>query len=214
MLELTSHSEEQTQRIAALLAAELRGGDVIALHGPLGAGKTCFVRGLAEGLGLDASEVSSPTFVICAEYGEATDETRAKLAHLDAYRLSGPEELESIGLDELLARDDVVVAVEWAERCGEALPEVCIDVVLAHVDEQVRTIRIDADSSIVDRLRGLQQAAAGGQTRCPICGTPVPPTAAQYPFCSARCRLVDLGKWMGGDYRVSRGTEQADYGEE
>src|SRR5688572_12984790 len=126
-----SSSEQQTIDLAAALAQRLIPGDIIALEGPLGSGKTCFVRGLARGLGIDPTQVSSPTFIIVHEY-------EARLYHLDAYRLQGgtPEELESIGWTELLhaaaGRNDenggaggtggAVIAIEWPSRIGLALP--------------------------------------------------------------------------------------------
>jgi tRNA threonylcarbamoyladenosine biosynthesis protein TsaE len=90
----------------------------VALVGPLGAGKTAFVQGLAEGLGVDPGEVASPTFVIASEYPE----TRGlRLVHADLYRLESEAELEAAGFRDLLA-PDVVLAVEWADRFPDALP--------------------------------------------------------------------------------------------
>jgi tRNA threonylcarbamoyladenosine biosynthesis protein TsaE len=109
---LTS-SEEETSAAGERLAARLQGGDVVLLHGDLGAGKTAFVRGLARGLGASPEDVSSPTFTIIQEY-------RGRLMtvyHVDLYRLQ-PLETADLGLDELADRD-AVVAVEWAERWDE-----------------------------------------------------------------------------------------------
>ncbi len=101
-------SEEESSAAGERLAAALRPGDVILLHGDLGAGKTAFVRGLARGLGVDPDEVTSPTFTLIQEY-----RGRTTLYHVDLYRLA-PREVEDLGLDELLS--DGIVAVEWAER--------------------------------------------------------------------------------------------------
>ncbi len=101
-------SEEESSAAGERLAAALRAGDVILLHGDLGAGKTAFVRGLARGLGVDPDEVTSPTFALIQEY-----RGRTTLFHVDLYRLA-PREVEDLGLDDLVP--DGIVAVEWAER--------------------------------------------------------------------------------------------------
>ena len=214
MIRITSHSEAETHRAAQLLAVRLRGGDVVALYGPLGAGKTCFVRGLAEGLGCDPSQVASPTFVICAEYEPAQTEPSPMLAHLDGYRLTSPAELESIGLDELLRRRDMILAVEWADRCGDALPDDRINVELGHIDAQTREIVIMAQPALEDRLGLLRHAVAAAPSACPICRKPVTPFVQSFPFCSQRCRLVDLGKWLREGYRLTGGVGEGDAGGE
>lgn len=103
-----STGEADTIRLGRALAAGLRAGDVVLLEGPLGAGKTAFVRGLAEGLGCDPDGVSSPTFTIVQEYRGETP-----LQHVDLYRLS-PAEVDDLGLDELMSES--VLAVEWPDR--------------------------------------------------------------------------------------------------
>ncbi|MHC4991722.1 MAG: tRNA (adenosine(37)-N6)-threonylcarbamoyltransferase complex ATPase subunit type 1 TsaE [Planctomycetota bacterium] len=193
-LELVTQSARETADFARRLAERLRPGDLVALHGELGAGKTTFVRGLAEGLGLDPGQVSSPTFVLCQEY-EDSDAVR-RLAHIDAYRLGGVEELEGLGFDELLRSGDVVVAVEWAERIAPALPDERVDVDLEHENEQSRRLTLRAGPSLADRLPRA--------TACLTCGRTVPPTAPTFPFCRPRCRDADLGRWLGGNYRISR----------
>jgi tRNA threonylcarbamoyladenosine biosynthesis protein TsaE len=106
---------------------------VVRVSGPLGAGKTAFVRGLAQGLGCDPSDVSSPTFTIIQEYPGAT-----RLQHVDLYRLS-PAEVRDLALDDLL--DDAVMAVEWPDRWLDA-PAESIDVVIEVVGEGERRIVI------------------------------------------------------------------------
>jgi tRNA threonylcarbamoyladenosine biosynthesis protein TsaE len=113
---LCSSSEEETRAIAARLARNLRPGSVLLLSGDLGAGKTAFVRGLAEGLGLSADEVTSPTFTLVHEYRGG----RLPLVHVDLYRLDSAD-LAEIGLDDDLAAAGVV-AVEWPERLGRPVP--------------------------------------------------------------------------------------------
>jgi tRNA threonylcarbamoyladenosine biosynthesis protein TsaE len=126
-----STSSAMTMQIAATLASSLRPGDILTLSGDLGAGKTCFVRGLARGLGLDVRAVSSPTYVLVHEY-QPEDRRGLALIHIDAYRLNGSEELESIGWREILERTNVVIAIEWPERIADEIPEKHIAIQLAH----------------------------------------------------------------------------------
>ena len=111
----TTSSEAETAAVGRDLARDLRPGAVVLLSGPLGAGKTAFVRGLAEGLGCDADAVSSPTFTIIQEYRGAVT-----LQHVDLYRLS-PAEVDELGLDDLF--EDHVAAIEWPERWRRAPPD-------------------------------------------------------------------------------------------
>ncbi len=105
-----AQSESATHAAGCALAAQIAPGTVVLLYGDLGAGKTVFVRGLAEGLGLDPDAVSSPTFTIVQEYRGAA----VTLQHVDLYRLS-PREVEDLALEDLLT-DSTVMAIEWAER--------------------------------------------------------------------------------------------------
>ncbi|HEX8534448.1 MAG TPA: tRNA (adenosine(37)-N6)-threonylcarbamoyltransferase complex ATPase subunit type 1 TsaE [Allosphingosinicella sp.] len=105
---------EDTEQLGAELAAELRAGDVIALFGDLGAGKTTFTRGLLRGLGFEG-DVGSPTFPIVQTY----EELRVPLWHVDLYRIEDPEELPELALDE--ARSDAALVIEWPERLGALL---------------------------------------------------------------------------------------------
>ena len=115
----------------------LAAGDVVLLHGQLGAGKTAFVRGLARGLGADAEEVSSPTFTLIQEYASG----RLPLFHVDLYRLEAAE-VDDLGLDELIGGEDVV-AIEWAERWRDR-PHGAIDVTIEDEGEDRRRITIKA----------------------------------------------------------------------
>ncbi len=129
-----STSVEQTEALAAHLGRCLAAGDVVLLHGDLGAGKTAFVRGLAAGLGADPDEVSSPTFTLMQEY-----RGRLPLRHLDLYRIASPEEADDLGLDEAAA--GAVLAVEWPERLGAPWPGAW-RVELTVVDEETRDVRV------------------------------------------------------------------------
>ena len=110
-----SNSEEQTRQVAAALATQLDRGAVVLLKGDLGAGKTAFVRGLAEGLGLNPDDVTSPTFTLVHEYRGG----RVPLIHVDLYRLDRAD-LDEIGLDQDLAAAGIV-AVEWSERLSRTM---------------------------------------------------------------------------------------------
>ena len=138
----TSHSVRDTESIGAELARSLTGGEVIALYGELGAGKTQFTRGLVKGLGGDGHDVSSPTFVLLNIY----ETPRLKVFHLDAYRVSGPDDFDAIGFSELLEQNGVVV-VEWPARVEELLPRGAgskrINVHLETTSAHGRRIRIE-----------------------------------------------------------------------
>jgi len=178
---------EDTEAFAEVFAARLEPGDVIALEGDLGAGKTCFVRGLARGLGIDPADVSSPTFVSMQRYGGG----RVPLVHVDAWRMHSAEDLETIGWDEFLAMRDAVVAVEWPSKVLAAMPARRIDVTLAPSASGGRMVMVD------DRRHEAQATA------CRTCGAPA---RANDPFCSDRCRAVDLRRWLTGAYRISGGS--------
>ena len=132
-----SHSVADTERIAGELASTLRGGDVVALHGDLGAGKTQFTRGLVRGLGGDTTLVSSPTYVLLHVYPTPT----LTVYHLDAYRVGGAEDFEAIGFDELLEQGGVVV-VEWPSRVSDLFPATTLWVTISTTDETTREITI------------------------------------------------------------------------
>ena len=103
-------SEDETMAAGATLAQRLSAGDVLLLHGELGAGKTAFVRGVAQGLGARVDDVSSPTFTLIQEY----DSGRLMLYHVDLYRLE-PAEVDDLGLEELVESGGIV-AIEWPDR--------------------------------------------------------------------------------------------------
>ena len=125
-LSVRSRSADQTRALGRLLGERLRGGDVVGLTGPLGAGKTCFVQGLARGTGVpESAAVTSPTFVLVAEYPG-----RLWLRHADFYRVESYARLLDAGFDDLQAPDGVLV-VEWPERFPEALPAERLDLRIA-----------------------------------------------------------------------------------
>ena len=135
MIVHTTESEEQTSAVARELAGGLAAGDVVLLEGNLGAGKTAFVRGLADGLGIDISEVSSPTFTLVHEYRGG----RLTLYHVDLYRLDRAA-TEDLGLEELGVADGVL-AVEWPDRLTHPLTP-ATNVQIDFVDDTTRRISI------------------------------------------------------------------------
>ena len=132
-----THSEDETRRLASQLAATLAPGAVLLLSGDLGAGKTAFVRGLAEGMGVDAGEVTSPTFTLVHEYRGG----RLPLIHVDLYRLDSAD-LDEIGLDPDVAAEGVV-AVEWPERLVRGVRG-AVAIRIEDGGEDERRITIDA----------------------------------------------------------------------
>jgi tRNA threonylcarbamoyladenosine biosynthesis protein TsaE len=106
---------EETFNLGRSVGARLAGGEVLLMDGPLGAGKTVFVKGLADALGVEEEEVSSPSFTLVNRYGEG----RLVLYHVDLYRLAeGAAAAHAIDLEELLAEEQAVIVIEWAERLG------------------------------------------------------------------------------------------------
>lgn len=140
-----TRSEDETRALAAELADELAAGDVVALVGPLGAGKTAFVRGLAEGLGLAAgARVSSPSYTLVNEVELAkTVRGASALVHLDLYRIDpdeGDEALEALGFSEL--PEGAIVVIEWPERAPAALAAASVRVDLTDLGGERRRIEL------------------------------------------------------------------------
>ena len=156
---LVSMSLQHTDRIGQAIGHVLRGGETIALYGPLGAGKTALVRGIAQGLGASPAEVTSPTFVVIHEY----DQGRLPLAHMDLYRVRSPRDLESTGLIEYFSGQTVTV-IEWAEKGLAALPQDRIEITLNHRAMRSRMIQLRATgpkSNEVIALARMQYRKAG-----------------------------------------------------
>src|SRR5438309_6099942 len=112
--EIISHNESETFDLGERLGRELTGGDIILLDGPLGAGKTMLVKGIASALGIDQEEVTSPSFTLVNPHNG-----RLLLYHIDLYRLDeGATAAHAVDLDEILTDENAVVIIEWAERLG------------------------------------------------------------------------------------------------
>lgn len=162
--ELVSSSHRNTDRLGRVLGRALRGGETIALFGPLGAGKTALVRGIAHGLGASPTVVTSPTFVVIHEY-----QGRLPLAHVDLYRTRSSREIESTGLIEYLS-GQTITAIEWADKGLALLPHDRIEITLSHRAAQSRTIQLSATGPMSDdvlahahrlygKTRGTHQAS-------------------------------------------------------
>jgi tRNA threonylcarbamoyladenosine biosynthesis protein TsaE len=160
--ELVSASHRHTDQLGQALGSALRGGETIALYGPLGAGKTALVRGIAQGLGAAPTAVTSPTFVVIHEY-----QGRLPLAHVDLYRIRSVRELESTGLIEYFS-GQTVTAIEWADKGLGLLPHDRIEITLSHRDAQSRTIQLNATGPTSDGVLALarrQYSKARGKHR-------------------------------------------------
>jgi tRNA threonylcarbamoyladenosine biosynthesis protein TsaE len=153
-LELTTTTVAGTEALAARLAAALAPGDLIALDGPLGAGKTAFVRGLAAGLGLDVRLVKSPTFVLHHVYGSPP-----RLHHLDLYRLGPGARIGLLDLDGLL--DSAPAAVEWAGH-ADLEPWRPLNVVIDIAGDEIRHLTVHQPERAPDRLVIAWRAAVAG----------------------------------------------------
>ncbi len=157
MLEFFSRSPEQTRRIGMRLGALLDAGDVISLQGDLGAGKTTFTQGIAQGWG-SLDPVSSPTFILVNQYRRADGE---KLFHLDAYRLDSAPEAEELDLDSMLVEGALIV--EWPERLGGLLPPDHLRIRFEHITEEHRRMEFRASGVRYDGLLGeIRRLVVGG----------------------------------------------------
>jgi len=148
-----SRSTEATEALAHALGETFEGGELLALDGELGAGKTAFVRGLARGLGI-AGPVSSPTFTLMQEY-----EGRLLLRHFDAWMESRERSFLADGGSDAL-EDGAVCAIEWSERIADWLPEPHLRIALAHLSPEERRIELQVvgDGPAADRLRATLDA--------------------------------------------------------
>lgn len=157
-LEFLSHSPEQTQRVGVRLGELLPPGALVCLEGELGAGKTTLAQGIARGWGaLDA--VTSPTFILVNEYRRADGQC---LFHVDAFRLTGESEAESIGLLELIEAEGPVV-IEWAEKLKGILPAERLWIRLQWAEELRRSLNLDARGAEYEALlKSFRRAAFGG----------------------------------------------------
>ena len=153
LVEIESESAEQTFAMGFAVGQQAEEGDVFALSGELGAGKTCFTGGLARGLGVGEDyTITSPTFTLVNEYPG-----RLRLYHFDVYRLNRIGELDDLGYDEYVSGKGVV-AIEWAEKIAGALPPDTVSIHFTYVDENKRTIRISGPRKrVCDLLKDIKR---------------------------------------------------------
>jgi tRNA threonylcarbamoyladenosine biosynthesis protein TsaE len=144
-LVVLSGSPERTRQAGRALGGLLEEGAYICLYGELGAGKTTFVQGVADGLGVNEQYITSPSFSIINEYAG-----RLTLYHIDLYRLSGPDDLEGIGFPEYPGRG--VVVVEWPERAQGLLPAHRLDILIEYVSESTRKITFSARGKVYESI--------------------------------------------------------------
>jgi tRNA threonylcarbamoyladenosine biosynthesis protein TsaE len=155
-MDFFSRSPEQTRRIGVRLGGALQAGDIICLQGDLGAGKTTFVQGIAQGWGSKDS-VSSPTFILVNVYRRGVG---GQLFHMDAYRLESTPEAEELDLDTMLAQGPLIV--EWPERIDGLVPAENLWVKLEHVDEEEREMKFKSHGKRYDALLDVIRHAFGG----------------------------------------------------
>jgi len=143
--EFVSHDEQETFALGQRIGEQLSGGEILLLDGPLGAGKTVFVKGIAHALGLDAADVTSPSFTLVNPH-----QGRLLLYHIDLYRLDeGASAAHAVDLDEILTDEKAVVVIEWAERMGRyPLPDSVWRVSISGDGEEPRKISIVPQTSV------------------------------------------------------------------
>ena len=142
-----TESPEETQALGEKLGKTLKQGDVIALIGDLGTGKTCLTQGIARGVGIAPDEVvSSPSYILINEYNGMMP-----IYHIDLYRLENSEEIAELGLSEYMESDGICI-IEWAERMADALPDACIKIHITLADVTPSHGDNETDTSILQSL--------------------------------------------------------------
>jgi len=149
-LKLISDSREQTLEVGRLIGAILERGDIVALIGELGSGKTCLTQGMAKGLGVEENvPVVSPTFTLINEYPG-----KIPLIHFDVYRLSGPRDLEDMGYEEYFEGGGIIV-IEWAEKIRDILPAKTLFISMRYIDENTREMILEGPGEKIRKLEEL-----------------------------------------------------------
>ena len=146
MKQVITKNEEDTKDLAKEIVKKLKSGDILALVGDLGGGKTTFTKGLAKAFGILEKEVQSPTFTLIKEYKLSKNakvkskKYIRKLYHLDMYRINSEKEAENLGLEELFSDKNSIFVVEWADRIKKLLPEKAKWIEFSFIDEKTRKI--------------------------------------------------------------------------
>ncbi len=143
IIKFTTHSADETIALGERIGSRLKGGDIIAYRGGLGAGKTTITHGIAKGMGLK-DDVSSPTFALVNEY-----RGRTNLYHFDMYRINGGLDLETTGFYDYMDSDSVL-AIEWSENIANELPDNVITITITRIDDETREIEINGDERFDD----------------------------------------------------------------
>lgn len=159
-MRLISDSREHTLELGRLIGSTLERGDIVALIGELGSGKTCLTQGMARGLAVAENvPVVSPTFTLINEYPG-----RTTLFHLDVYRLSGPRDLEDMGYEEYFFGEGVVV-IEWAEKVRDILPRQTLFVTVRYLDENTRELLLEGPEKKMKKLEELLKSGGWKEWR-------------------------------------------------
>lgn len=148
----TTASVEETRALAEQVGGLLKAGDVVALQGELGSGKTAFVQGLVKGAGVASASVKSPTFVLMREYAGSPS-----ITHIDAYRLSGSPSAAWLDVEQLI-KPEAITVIEWAQHLESLLPDQRIDLQLEHVSTHRRKITLKGVSQRSEQLRSALAA--------------------------------------------------------
>ncbi|MCX6783734.1 MAG: tRNA (adenosine(37)-N6)-threonylcarbamoyltransferase complex ATPase subunit type 1 TsaE [candidate division WWE3 bacterium] len=146
MVEVITKNSDETKKIAAQICTKLKSGNVLALQGDLGSGKTTFTQGLAKALGVK-SRVLSPTFTILRQY-KIENSKFSTLNHLDCYRVSGPSDLESLDILNLCGQPNSLTIIEWPERIACILPKTTLKISFETLEGQQRKIILPEELKI------------------------------------------------------------------
>jgi len=140
-MEITSTSTQETKKLAEKLAAKIKPGNILALYGNLGSGKTTFTNFLVKALGFE-SRVQSPTFVIVRRYQKDSGDELRRVFHVDLYRLTKPEELGVLDFEEMFQDEEAITIIEWPELLENILPEGTKKISFEYIEENTRRINV------------------------------------------------------------------------